>query len=66
VVGEEDYPIVDLRADDHDRPVGELRRLHAAAGRQLFPFIAALPTRANPKGRFETVREALSPKRSPD
>ena len=64
VAGEEDYPLVDLRADDHNQPVDELRRLYAAAARQLFPFIAALPTRANPKGRFETVRKALSPRRS--
>lgn len=63
VMGEEAYPLVDLRADDHAEPVRELRRLHDAALRDLVPFIAALPTRANPKGRFETVRAALRPKR---
>lgn len=65
VMGEEAYPLVDLRADDHERPVAELARLYEAAARDLFPFIAALPTRANPKGRFETVRDALRPKSGP-
>jgi uncharacterized Ntn-hydrolase superfamily protein len=57
VVAGEVFPLVDLRADDHDRPVTELRRLLGVAGGDLARFIAALPTRANPRGRFETVQD---------
>ena len=57
VVGDEVFPLVDLRADDHDRPVAELRRLLKVAAGDLARFIAALPTSANPRGRFETVQD---------
>lgn len=63
VMAGEIYPRADLRADDHDRPVEELGRLYRAAARDLFPFIAALPTRANPRGRFEDVRDQVRPRR---
>lgn len=61
VVGEEVFPLVDLRVDDHDQPIAELWRLYRLAQGQLFPFVRALPTRANPHGHFEDVREQLSP-----
>ena len=57
VVASEVFPLVDLRADDHDRPVAEVRRLLEVASGDLARFIAALPTRANPRGRFETVQD---------
>jgi uncharacterized Ntn-hydrolase superfamily protein len=57
VVGDEVFPLVDLRADDHDRPVAELRRLLGVAAGDLARFIAALPTRTNPRGHFETVQD---------
>jgi uncharacterized Ntn-hydrolase superfamily protein len=57
VVAGEVFPLVDLRADDHDRPVAELRRLLGVVAGDLARFIAALPTRANPRGRFETVQD---------
>ena len=62
VFGAEDYPIADLRADEHPDPVAELRRIYEVAKRELFPFIAALPTRANPRGDFASVRAAIAPK----
>ena len=65
VLGEEVYPLMDLRVDWHEEPVAELGRLYRVAERELFPYIGALPTRANPRGRFETVRPAMSPKRAP-
>lgn len=43
VVGEESYPSVDLRVDDHPDPVAELRRIHTLAQRQLFPFVRGMP-----------------------
>jgi uncharacterized Ntn-hydrolase superfamily protein len=57
VMAGEVFPLVDLRADDHDRPVAELRRLLSVAAGDLARFIAALPTGANPRGRFETVQD---------
>ncbi|WP_017586956.1 DUF1028 domain-containing protein [Nocardiopsis ganjiahuensis] len=49
------YPYLDLRVDEHPDPVAELRRVHGVAGRELLPFVAALPTRANPEGSFERL-----------
>lgn len=45
VVTGQDYPYVDLRVDDHPDPVGELRRVHDVARRELLPLLATLPTR---------------------
>jgi uncharacterized Ntn-hydrolase superfamily protein len=61
ITGAEVYPLVDLRIEDHDRPVEELWRLYRMAERELFPFIRALPTHTNPHGHFEDVRTQLSP-----
>src|SRR5699024_6761383 len=51
------YPYLDLRVDDHPDPVGELRRLHGLAERELLPFVEAMPTRAEPAGRFHELLE---------
>ncbi|WP_219419317.1 DUF1028 domain-containing protein [Pseudonocardia nigra] len=51
VFGQEDYPAVDVRVDDHPAPVGELRRVWEVARRELLPFVAMMPTRAQPGGR---------------
>jgi uncharacterized Ntn-hydrolase superfamily protein len=45
VIGAEDYRRVDLRVDEHARPVAELRRVHGVAARQLAPFVAGMPRR---------------------
>jgi uncharacterized Ntn-hydrolase superfamily protein len=50
VVDREEYPLWDLRVDEHPRPVAELRRIYEIAKLQLLPFVAGLPTRANPLG----------------
>lgn len=63
VMGPEVFPLVDLRVDDSDRPMEELRRLYAVAEKEFLPFVAALPTRANPRGSFDTVYEQVAPKR---
>jgi uncharacterized Ntn-hydrolase superfamily protein len=62
VYGGEDYPLIDLRADEHHDPVAELRRILEVAKRELFPFVAALPTRKNPCGDFASIRSAIAPK----
>ena len=62
VRGPEIYAAVDLRVDEHPDPVLELRRVLEVARRDLFPFVEALPTRANPHGRFDEARKRMAPK----
>lgn len=62
VRGPEVYPLVDLRVDEHPDPVAELRRIFEVAKRELFPFIAALPSRARPAGDFARIRATIAPK----
>jgi uncharacterized Ntn-hydrolase superfamily protein len=50
VVDREEYPLWDLRVDEHPNPVPELRRIFEVAKTDLLPFIAGLPTRENPMG----------------
>lgn len=53
VYGDEDYPALDLRVDDHPDPVAELSRLYGVAEQELIPFLSMLPTHANPEGMRE-------------
>jgi uncharacterized Ntn-hydrolase superfamily protein len=62
VRGEQVFPLVDLRVDEHGDPVRELRRIYEVAKVDLFPLIKALPTPDNPKGDFAAVRAAMAPK----
>lgn len=50
IQGEENYPALDLRVDDHPRPVTELRRVLEIARLQLVPFIEGMPKRGEPPG----------------
>ena len=50
VVDREEYPLWDLRVDEHPQPVAELRRISEIARLQLLPFVEGLPTRDNPLG----------------
>ena len=50
IVTTEVYPVLDLRVDDHYEPIAELRRLYDKSLERYQPFIACLPTRANPAG----------------
>src|SRR5699024_5552101 len=43
VVSELDYPIVDLRSDEHEDPVSDLERIYEVAKTELFPYIENLP-----------------------
>lgn len=45
VWGDEAYPEIDLRVDDHPAPVAELRRVLGTARHQLAPFVASMPKR---------------------
>ena len=50
----EAYAYRSLRVDEHRQPVAELRRIFEISRQQLFPFVALLPTRANPQGATVT------------
>lgn len=50
VVDREEYPLWDIRVDEHPQPVAELRRVYEVARLDLLPFVEGLPTRANPLG----------------
>ncbi|TVT28989.1 DUF1028 domain-containing protein [Salinicoccus cyprini] len=43
----EDYPLVDLRVDEHEDPVAELTRVYEVAKEQLLPFIPDMPKKHN-------------------
>lgn len=61
VVHIERYPLVDLRVDENRHPVAELRRIYEVAKYQSLPFVAELPTRDNPLGKFSNkTRQDLS------
>jgi uncharacterized Ntn-hydrolase superfamily protein len=45
VVGEEEYPLCDLRVDDHEDPIDELRRVFEVYKTEEVPFLRMMPTR---------------------
>lgn len=47
---DQDYPWLDIRADDDGEPLAELRRLYAVAQERLLHVVETMPTRANPHG----------------
>jgi uncharacterized Ntn-hydrolase superfamily protein len=61
VVSTEDYPIVDIRVDDHPDPVAELRRLWALYNQGFGDVMRMLPTKAHPAGHFnmDEIRQFL-------
>ena len=48
--GDEDYPSLDLRVDDHAEPIAELRRLYEKSLERFQPFVACLAGRNDPVG----------------
>ena len=46
----EDYPFLDIRVDDHEDPIAELKRLYRKSLERFQPFATCLPSRANPVG----------------
>jgi len=51
----EDYAFLDLRVDDHEEPLRELRRLYEKSLERFQPFAACLPSRARPAGITDRV-----------
>jgi uncharacterized Ntn-hydrolase superfamily protein len=50
IVTAEDYPVLDLRVDDHADPLPELRRLYEVSLERFQPFVSCLPSKARPAG----------------
>ena len=48
--GDEDYPQLDLRVDDHEQPLPELERLYRKSLERYQPFLACLPGRHDATG----------------
>ena len=63
VVDREEFPLWDIRADEHAEPVAELRRIYEVARLDLLPFVEGLPTRDKPLGSLsdEFVESNLLP-----
>jgi uncharacterized Ntn-hydrolase superfamily protein len=55
--GDDDYPRLDLRVDDHAEPIDELRRLYAKSLERFQPFVACLASRRDPVGLLQ--RDAI-------
>jgi len=54
--GDEDYPELDIRVDDHPEPIVELRRLVEVSLERFQPFVACLPGRHDPVGELDRAR----------
>jgi uncharacterized Ntn-hydrolase superfamily protein len=50
IYGDEDYPELDLRVDDHQAPIVELQRLYRKSLERYQPFISCLAGRHDPVG----------------
>ena len=51
VLYREEFPYVDVRADEHPEPVAELRRIFEVVKIQLLPFTQGMPSRSDPIGK---------------
>ena len=51
--GEEEWPALDIRADDHPDPLGELERLERVSHELWVHFRPSMPTRQNPAGNTD-------------
>jgi uncharacterized Ntn-hydrolase superfamily protein len=54
IVDTEEYPLWDIRVDEHADPVMELRRLHDVFAEKVLPEIRCMPTRTNPGGTSDS------------
>jgi uncharacterized Ntn-hydrolase superfamily protein len=54
--GAEEWPLLDLRVDDHADPLRELERLEAVSREHWVPFRNFMPTRGNPAGTSDRAK----------
>ena len=55
VVDSEEYPLWDVRIDEHDDPVAELRRVHVIFDRDLYQHILEMPKRAHTRNGHSDI-----------
>ncbi|GAA5227595.1 DUF1028 domain-containing protein [Paeniglutamicibacter antarcticus] len=55
----EEYPLLDLRVDDHLEPLRELARLLDLARTQILPYSSIMSTRTMPQGRRDEDIERM-------
>jgi uncharacterized Ntn-hydrolase superfamily protein len=55
IMGEQEYPLCDIRVDDHEDPVPELRRVLAVWEKEELPFLAVSPRRDDYIPHWEQV-----------
>lgn len=55
VVSAEEYPLCDLRVDDHEDPVAELRRVFEVYKREEVPYLQFMPSRRDPTPHWDAV-----------
>jgi uncharacterized Ntn-hydrolase superfamily protein len=53
IYGEEEWPYLDLRVDDHADPIVELERLESVSRERWVHFAKFLPCAANPSGELD-------------
>jgi uncharacterized Ntn-hydrolase superfamily protein len=53
IQGDEDWPDLDLRVDDHPDPLAELERLESVSRERFVHFMQFLPSRDNPTGTVD-------------
>lgn len=54
--GDEDYPQLDLRVDDHPEPITELHRLYEKSLERFQPFVSCLAGRHSPAGLIDRTQ----------
>lgn len=55
VVNQEEYPWIDIRVDDHEDPVPELRRISEIYKREEVPFLNMMARRTDPIPQWDRV-----------
>jgi uncharacterized Ntn-hydrolase superfamily protein len=63
IMGDDEWPVLDLRVDDHPNPLSELDRLERVSHREWVPYRPFVPTRNNPAGvtDYEVIDAAVGP-----
>jgi len=56
IYGEEEWPDLDLRVDDHADPLGELERLEKVSRERWVHFAKFLPSSKNPHGELDRTK----------
>ena len=55
VVAQEEYPLIDLRVDDHTSPIPELRRVFGVYQKEEVPYTKFMPTREDCTPEWNSV-----------